>query len=89
MISFLYLSIPRFALVLLVLISVFNTEEAELARVDQQKRGFLNILQRSVREHRDLEELSAHLPGLLEKLGEGCRYLRAENAPGSPKSAVS
>ena len=81
--------LPRFALVLLVLISVFTTEEPELARVEEQKCGYLNILQRSVREHRDLEELSAHLPGLLEKLGEGCRYLRAENAPGSPKSAVS
>jgi len=80
--------LPRFGLVLLVLVSVFTTDEAELARVDQQRRGYLNILQRSVREQKHLEQLSAHLPGMLEKLGQGCRYLRAEKAPTSRTPAA-
>jgi len=77
--------LPRFALVLLVLVSVFTTDEneAEGARVDQQRRVYLNMTQRSVRAQKHLQELSSHLPGMLEKLGEGCRYLRTEKAPTS------
>ena len=75
--------LPRFGLALLILISVFTTEEADLVRVDQQRRGYLHILQRSLREQKHLEELSAQLPGILEKLAEGCRYLRGEKVPTS------
>lgn len=71
--------LPRFALVLLVLVSVFTSGEED--RVDQQRGGYLNIIQQALGETKHLAELSAHLPEILDKLDEGCRYLRDEKAP--------